>query len=136
MAKAELRPTGLWYLLLALPVATVILFCFEPMGQAEDGSRVWRVLPGMEQAEGIIGLAAGVILFFAFQCRFWPRADRESRSLRSAAVLVLIEAVILRLAHDLGMHLYGEAEFPRAEGWLRMPWFFVPALGVVLLGWR
>ncbi len=136
MAKPDLRATGLGYLLLAMPVAAVILFCFEPLGREAGGGWSWRILPGWEQAEGIFGLVSGMVLFYAFQRRFWPRTAGELRALRSAALLVLFQALILRVTHDCGQYFYGEAQFPREEGWLRSPWFFTPALAVVLLGWR
>ncbi|MCL4181248.1 MAG: HDIG domain-containing protein [Verrucomicrobia bacterium] len=124
------------YLLLALPVAAVILFFFEPLGKGSAGATQWRVLPGVEQVEGIFGLVTGFVLFYAFQRRFWPRSEGETRALRSAVYLVLLEALILRLTHDVGVYFQGEWGFPREEGWLRSPWFFAPALAVVLLGWR
>jgi hypothetical protein len=118
-----------------LPVATVILFCFEPLARDATGSADWRIFPGIEQIEGVYGLAAGFLLLCAFQRLFWPRTEGESRGMRSAVMLILLEALVLRVAHDLGV-LYGESQFPRAEGWIRSPWFLAPALAVVLLGWR
>jgi cyclic-di-AMP phosphodiesterase PgpH len=136
MVKREFRATGLGYLLLAMPVAAVILFCFEPLGNDAEGASSWRILPGLEQAEGMFGLVAGMVLFYAFQRRFWPRTAGELRALRSAALLVMFQAVILRVTHDFGLYFDGGEQFPREEGWLRSPWFFTPALAVVLLGWR
>jgi cyclic-di-AMP phosphodiesterase PgpH len=136
MVKPDLRATGLRYLLLALPVATVVLFFFEPLGQVAAGSAAWRIFPGLEHAEGIFGLAASFILFYVFERRFWPQTGGDARALRSAVFLVLMQALILRLAHDLGMYFYEEGQFPREAAWQRIPWFFMPALAVVLMGWR
>ncbi len=135
MLKPVFKASGLGYLLLALPAA-VILFCFEPLGEGASDSASWRILPGIERAEGIFGLAAAYILFYVFQRRFWPDTAGEVRGLRSAALVVLLQALILRLTYDVGTQFYGERWFPRDEGWLRNAWFFTPAMAVVLLGWR
>jgi putative nucleotidyltransferase with HDIG domain len=135
MVRPELRATGFGYLLLALPVAVGILFCFEPMGRSDSEVMEWRILPGIDQVEGVYGLAAGFFLLCAFQRLFRLRTEGELQALRSAVMLILLEALVLRVAHDLGV-LYGEGQFPLNEGWIRTPWFLAPALAVVMLGWR
>lgn len=78
-----------------------------------------------------------VAAFWGFRSRFWPLDNRESRRLGNAMLLLVLQASLLR---TLSIVLVVYTPLPRpwlpAEVWVWFPWFLIPGLSGILLGWR
>ena len=122
--------------MLALTTLAAAAALFLPLRDraATESVSDWLV-PGSLGA--VLALALGAGGFWAFRQRFWSRSCHECRRLRSAAILLVLQAVLLRGAVELGQAgpRFGWTWWP-VDAWLWSPWFLSTGLAVMLLGSR
>jgi cyclic-di-AMP phosphodiesterase PgpH len=75
--------------------------------------------------------------FWGFRVRFWPKSRRECRRFRNCALLLLLQAILLRLVFELVVAYKNLPPFwlPK-DAWVWVPWFLIPGLTGMLLGGR
>jgi putative nucleotidyltransferase with HDIG domain len=136
--KSDAKETGgghgAWVLALGSLVVAGTLFAPLPIADAPQTLAEWLEPRQLGAILALGFIAAG---FWAFRRRFWPRDPREHRSLQNSMFLVVIQAVLLRAAVEVGQaaESWTWPWLPQ-EAWLWMPWFFTSGLAVILLGGR
>ena len=86
---------------------------------------------------GLLALGLALAAFMACRRRFWLRGPREYRRLRNGAVLVILQAILLRGAVELGHHAQAWLwSWWVVQAWLWTPWFLTTGLAAMLLGSR
>jgi len=125
---------GAWVLALGAVVVAGVLFV--PLPFAESGQTRAESLE-LRRLGAILALGLVAAGFWGFRRRFWPRDPREYRGLQNSTFLVVMQAVLLRAAVELGQaaESWSWNWWPR-EAWLWMPWFLITGLAVILLGGR
>lgn len=120
--------------MLATAAAAAALFVPFPGSLVAESGPDW-LAPWDVGAVLALGLAAAG--FWTLRKRFWPREGNEARRLRNGITLIVLQAVLLRAALELGhpAQALSWTWWP-VEAWLWTPWFFVIGLAVMLLGGR
>jgi cyclic-di-AMP phosphodiesterase PgpH len=118
-----------------LPVVALLLFAESPSVWPPEG---WRdCIPRQDRLGDVLSLGLMLVGFGVFRLRFWPWCDaREARSLRSAVLLIVAQALLLRVTKEVLAHLEAGGMGLWGEVWLWNPWFLTTGLAVILLGGR
>jgi cyclic-di-AMP phosphodiesterase PgpH len=133
-----MRPSihkGTWLLVAMLPVVAVLLFAESPSVWPPES---WQeFIPRQDRVFDVLGLGLMLIGFGVFRLRFWPWCDaREGRALRSAVLLIVVQALLLRVTKEVLIWLETQETGLWGEVWLWNPWFLTTGLAVILLGGR
>jgi cyclic-di-AMP phosphodiesterase PgpH len=133
-----MRPSkhkGTWLLVAMLPVVAVVLFAESPLVWPPED---WvEFIPRQDRVADLVGLGLMLVGFALFRLRFWPWCDaREGRALRSAVLLIVVQALLLRVTKEVIIELERQGSVLWGEVWLWNPWFLTTGLAVILLGGR
>jgi cyclic-di-AMP phosphodiesterase PgpH len=116
-----------------LPVVAAILLTESPAAWPPEG---WQeLIPGQDRVGDLVSLGLMVVGFGIFRMRFWPWSDtREGRALRSAVLLIVVQALFLRITKEILLSVEAREGWLWGEVWLWNPWFLTTGLAVILLG--
>jgi cyclic-di-AMP phosphodiesterase PgpH len=133
-----MRPSihrGTWLLVAMLPVVAVFLFAESPSVWPPEA---WQeFIPRQDRRADLLGLGLMLVGFGVFRRRFWPWCDaREVRALRTAVLLIVVQAVLLRVTKEVLIWLGTQETGLWGHVWLWNPWFLTTGLAVILLGGR
>jgi cyclic-di-AMP phosphodiesterase PgpH len=116
-----------------LPVVAALLLTESPAAWPPEQ---WQeLIPGKDRAGDLVSLGLMVVGFGIFRLRFWPWSDvHEGRALRSAVLLIVVQALFLRITKEVLLSVQAQEGWLWGEVWLWNPWFLTTGLAVILLG--
>lgn len=127
------KTDGLIFVTAVLAIAAAL---FMPLSVLDPS------FPGLEQARTpalgpVLAWFVGAAGFWAFKVRFWSSDERECRRLSNLAMLLVLQAVLLRTAVEVS-NAFGPLPWPWVpqDAWVWVPWFVIPGITGMLLGAR
>ena len=129
----KFKTDGWLFVIAVLAIAAAL---FVPLPTPDSPWWLNRQLPPVDIVSAMAWFLAAAG-FWAFQARFWPGDRRESRRVRNVVLLLVLQAVLVRAAFELGA-IYHPLPWPwLPEGaWVWVPWFLMPGVAGILLGGR
>jgi cyclic-di-AMP phosphodiesterase PgpH len=109
---------------------------FFPLPSAIEGGWTIQALV-TDELGAVLALALASAGFWALRGRFWSPGRYDPRRLRNGAMIVVLQALLLRTALELGHPDRAPVwTWWPVEVWLWVPWFLTTGLGAMLLGSR
>jgi cyclic-di-AMP phosphodiesterase PgpH len=132
MKPGRARRGGVGALAVGVPLLALVLFAQAP---SEWPPSDWLgLVPARHRLGDVVGLVLMGVGFGFFRRRFWSADVRAGRSLNNGMVLLVAQALILRVTLEFLARMGPGAGGWAGEVWLWTPWFLTTGLAVILLG--